>query len=117
MERLTLGVDSVSLCSGLWAAVTQPAASSSPSLEHRVHLPHPEWPSSGGPRRIGSAPESPPQSGGTSGTCLDPCCRRCTDCPSCVGGTARMPTDFRIVHHSDGAATACFIRCQSRGTL
>jgi hypothetical protein len=82
-----------------------------------VHLPHPESLSSGAPRGLGSATGPPPHSGGTSGTCLDPRCRWCTDCPSCVGGTARVPTEFRVVHHADGALTACCTRCQGSGIL
>jgi hypothetical protein len=91
--------------------------SSTVTGEHRVNLPHPECLTSGAPRGPDRATEPQPLSGGMAGTCLDPGCRSCTDCPSCVGGTARIPTDFRVVHHADGSLTAYCTRCQGSGTL
>src|SRR5215212_2984855 len=101
-----MSIDLISLCNGRSTDSRRLGQTHGhqlrPLLEYRVHLPHPESLSSGAPPGLGSATEPPLHSGGMSGSCLDPCCRSCTDCPSCVGGTARIPTDFRVVHHTDG---------------
>ena len=78
-----------------------------------MHLPQRESSFGGAPRGL---TEPPPRFAGTSGTCLDPRCLWCADCPSCLGGTARIPTDFQVVHHADGALTACCTCCQGSGT-
>ena len=52
-----------------------------------------------------------------AGRCPEFGCLWWEDCPSCAGGTARLPADFRVVHRPGGALIARCARCEGTGTI